>query len=77
MARHRFTLEKAETWLRKQLQDGEPHIAGLLILAAQEEGIKERTLQLARSNIGARTTYRRIDGVIAWYWQLPIREEVH
>ena len=78
MARSRFSTTKAETWLRERLSDGEPHIAGMLIEAALQEGIKERTLQLARSNLRATTTYRNIEGTIAWYWQLPrtIEQEV-
>ena len=70
MARSRSASSKAETWLREQLADGEPHKAGELIEAAQQKGIKERTLQLARANLRATTEYRYIDGQSAWYWQL-------
>lgn len=77
MARTRFATAKAEEWLRERLADGLPHVAGTLIEAAfLQEGIKERTLQLARSNLRATTKYLYVDGQSAWYWQLQ-KEEVH
>ena len=75
MARSRSASMKAETWLREQLADGEPHHAGDLIRSAALEGIKERTLQLARANLRATTSYQYHDGQSAWYWQLRIIEQ--
>ena len=72
-------LKAAMEWLSSQLADGQPKLAGGLILRAAEQGIAERTLQRASKLLKLHkepvyskklsAAYR--SGVEGWLWSLP------
>jgi hypothetical protein len=68
-----FARDRARAFLRDFLQDG-PHTSREIWIAAQEQGLSERTLQRAKQELEIRSLRIWADGQRLSYWLLPGQE---
>jgi hypothetical protein len=66
--------DDARTFLRTTLGGPEPLPARLVLNAARDAGISQRTLKRAKRREGVRTTRRGFGAGSTWLWSLPERE---
>ncbi|HEY7351040.1 MAG TPA: hypothetical protein VH599_22215 [Ktedonobacterales bacterium] len=65
-------LKAALEWLKAELADGQPHLAGGLLITGAELGHAERTLQRASSllKVQRQPTYSTRGAIEGWLWTL-------